>query len=210
MQTMEPHFTPDERPYVFRGGDVALDFCNSLSPTDGKDRLFDYARLLEFAQERGVLSSGEARRLRQVAAERPRAADTALQAAVRLRGSLIRLFEAIADGRRPPKVELAVLNAWLPKAMGSLRLSESESCCDWTWAAGEDDLEKPLHPIVRSAAELLTSAERVARVRSCAADDCRWLFVDTSKNRSRRWCDMANCGNRAKARRHYRRMKEGA
>jgi len=60
--------------------------------------------------------------------------------------------------------------------------------------------------IVRSAADLLTS-DKLHDVRACSAEDCRWLFLDISKNHSRRWCDMETCGNQAKARRHYRRKK---
>ena len=47
------------------------------------------------------------------------------------------------------------------------------------------------------------------RIRRCTNDDCLWLFLDESKNGTRRWCDMASCGNRAKARRHYLKMKQG-
>jgi predicted RNA-binding Zn ribbon-like protein len=64
-----------------------------------------------------------------------------------------------------------------------------------------------LWPVARSAADLLTSQEQ-SRVRECAASDCGWLFLDLSRNRSRRWCDMETCGNRTKARRHYARSKQ--
>jgi predicted RNA-binding Zn ribbon-like protein len=60
--------------------------------------------------------------------------------------------------------------------------------------------------VARSAAELLTSKE-LTSVRECAGYDCGRLFMDGTKNRSRRWCDMASCGNRAKGRRHYERRK---
>ena len=71
---------------------------------------------------------------------------------------------------------------------------------------GTDDLARPLWPLALSAGDLLTSADR-ERVKECAADNCSWLFLDMSRNRSRRWCDMAVCGNRAKARRF--RAREG-
>lgn len=76
----------------------------------------------------------------------------------------------------------------------------------WGWDDAAPALDRPLWPVARSLAELLTSDE-LPRVRECAADNCAWLFIDTSKNRSRRWCDMAVCGNRAKARRHYARAR---
>jgi predicted RNA-binding Zn ribbon-like protein len=61
-------------------------------------------------------------------------------------------------------------------------------------------LELPLWILARSAADLLTS-EQHAYVRQCASEECTWLFIDRSKNHSRRWCDMGDCGNREKARR---------
>jgi len=65
-----------------------------------------------------------------------------------------------------------------------------------------------LWPVAHDAAELLAS-DQLPRLRECAADDCCWLFLDESKNRSRVWCDMRVCGNRAKARRHYARTRGG-
>jgi predicted RNA-binding Zn ribbon-like protein len=79
----------------------------------------------------------------------------------------------------------------------------------WTWADEAERLDSPLWPIARQAAELLVTEQR-RRVHECAADDCRWLFLDTSKNRSRRWCDMKSCGNRAKVRSFYERQRAGA
>ena len=70
-------------------------------------------------------------------------------------------------------------------------------------------MEWVLWPIVQSAADLLTT-ESLDRVRLCKAEDCGCLFVDASKNRSRRWCAMSDCGNRAKVRRHRQRLRESA
>src|SRR5207302_22567 len=75
-------------------------------------------------------------------------------------------------------------------------------------AAEEETLDRMLWPVIRSAADLLVSGE-AQRVRRCASETCDWLFLDTSRNHSRRWCDMSGCGNRAKARRHYARAKAG-
>ncbi|HSH12932.1 MAG TPA: CGNR zinc finger domain-containing protein, partial [Desulfurivibrionaceae bacterium] len=92
--------------------------------------------------------------------------------------------------------------------LAQARLVPGEDHFEWGWSdAG--GLRRLLWPIVRSAAELLTS-EKLERVGQCAGDSCGWLFLDTSRNRSRRWCEMEHCGNRAKARRHYRRQKRTA
>ena len=73
----------------------------------------------------------------------------------------------------------------------------------WDWTP-ENALDRVLWPVVRDAAELL-SGEDLDRVGRCADANCGWLFLDTSRNHSRRWCSMKDCGNRAKARRHYQR-----
>ncbi len=115
-----------------------------------------------------------------------------------LREALYRLFAGAAGGRAPDAGDLAVLN----RAIGRMQIGRD---LEWQWAAGPDALDAMLGPIVRAALELLMS-ERRDRVRVCAADDCVWLFLDTSKNRSRRWCDMKQCGNRSKVRRFYKRQ----
>jgi predicted RNA-binding Zn ribbon-like protein len=76
----------------------------------------------------------------------------------------------------------------------------------WDWAGAEDALDQMLWPVVHDAAGLLTS-EELDRVGQCDDDRCGWLFLDTSRNRSRRWCSMEDCGNRAKARRYYERKR---
>jgi predicted RNA-binding Zn ribbon-like protein len=78
----------------------------------------------------------------------------------------------------------------------------------WGWDEESDSLTKVLWPVAKAAADLLTSeGHALKRLHQCAASDCGWLFIDMSRNHSRRWCDMSNCGNVAKARRHYHRKK---
>jgi predicted RNA-binding Zn ribbon-like protein len=84
--------------------------------------------------------------------------------------------------------------------------SQSPGTFAWGWASEPPDLRAPLWPVARSAADLLTSSD-LAALRLCAADTCAWLFLDTSRNGSRRWCSMRTCGNRAKARRHHARVR---
>jgi len=79
----------------------------------------------------------------------------------------------------------------------------------WGWDFYQAALDDIIWPVVRSAADLLTS-DTLPMLRICAADDCQWLFMDTSKNQTRRWCNMKSCGNRAKARRHIERKKQTA
>jgi predicted RNA-binding Zn ribbon-like protein len=77
---------------------------------------------------------------------------------------------------------------------------------EWKWAGDEDALDRMVWPVARSAADVLVSDEG-SRVRRCAGESCHWFFLDSGRNRSRRWCDMRDCGNRAKARRLNARKK---
>jgi predicted RNA-binding Zn ribbon-like protein len=113
---------------------------------------------------------------------------------------LYRLFAAVAAGTRPRPEDLEVLNDHVPAAFARAHLAAANHRFVLKADAAADDLASPLAPVIQSAIELLTSPD-VDRLRSCAADTCEWLFLDTTKNRTRRWCDMKVCGNRAKVRR---------
>jgi predicted RNA-binding Zn ribbon-like protein len=189
-----------------RSGDhLALDFANTV---DGRrrgapvERLPDYAALVAFARQLGLTTPARAARLLAWAAAAPEEARAVRIAAVRLREALYRLFGAIADGARVDDDDLALLN----ERVAQLRLGGDFA---WHWAAGAQAPDAWLLPIVRAAVELITSDAR-ARVRRCEADDCGWLILDTSKNRTRRWCDMKSCGNRMKARRFQERRRAAA
>jgi predicted RNA-binding Zn ribbon-like protein len=194
-------------------GHLALDFANTISrreaPDESRDRLTDYGRLVSWGREAELLSDEDETRLRAEAADRPRAAVAALRRAVALREATFDLFVALARGERTPEAALAALNAALPAALAALRLRPDGGGFTWSFAHGEADLAPILAPVVRAAAELLTSAD-LARIRECGSDTCFWLFLDRSKNGTRRWCDMKVCGNRAKARRHYHREKKSS
>ncbi len=87
------------------------------------------------------------------------------------------------------------------------KLSVKNGIFGWDWTVGPEHLDSVLWPVVWSAAELLTS-EAVKRVGQCADEKCGWIFWDSSRNKTRRWCDMKDCGNRAKFRRHYQKTRE--
>jgi predicted RNA-binding Zn ribbon-like protein len=198
-----------DTPYLFDldGGRLCLDFANTRGFSS--EHLFTYADLLAFASQAGLLTPDSAAQLHAQAAQTPAAAQATLERAKHLREAVRGIFSAVAQQERPPQADLALLNADLAISLPHARVvfDEVTDACAWAWAAA-DDLSAPLWPIARSAAELLTSADEPALVRECGAGDCAWLFVDTSKNRSRQWCSMQSCGNREKARRHYQRVRE--
>jgi predicted RNA-binding Zn ribbon-like protein len=197
--------------FEISGGHPALDFTNTVSrrsaPEDNRERLANYGRLVTWSLQAGLVTAKDAERLRAEAGARPRAAVAALRRAIVLREALFDLFATIARGKRPPPAALDTVNGALPGAMASLRVGPEREGFGWRFAHDEADLAPMLAPIVRAAADLLTGAD-LARVRECGSDTCFWLFLDHSKNGTRRWCDMKVCGNRAKARRHYQREKK--
>ncbi len=195
-------------------GRLCLDFVNTLDGSretgETQEKLVSYGDLVAWGREAGVVTEREARTLLREAARNPGGAARALARARALREAVYEIFYAVAHGRRAPsKTDLAVLNAELSEAMAQSRVVRTDDGFGWDWSTKDEALERVIWPVARSAAELLTSGE-VGRTRVCEAGDCSWLFMDLSKNRSRRWCDMKNCGNRAKSRRHYERKRATA
>lgn len=191
------------------GGELALDFTNTVSDHDieaPKEHLQSYIALLAWARHTGVLTNAAALRLQQKAAREPVEAHAVLERAISLRESLYRIFLAAAGGDKSAPGDLNVLNGCLARALPHARIVCAPEGLTWDWDRSEDALDQILWPVARSAADLLTS-DRIGRVRECNGDTCGWLFVDTSKNHSRRWCSMSDCGNRAKAHRFYKRKR---
>ncbi|HET8648795.1 MAG TPA: ABATE domain-containing protein, partial [Gemmatimonadales bacterium] len=192
------------------GGRPAVDFVNTLSDRTvdpPRELLNSFDDLLVWAVRVELFGKSEARRLAASAREHPRKAAEALAHARALREALFGLFTAQIERRNPPAHALAVLNGILEEGLQKRRLESTDHGLCWTWAEKPSRLDWILWPLAWSAAELLSSSE-VARLKECGQDDCRWIFLDLSKNRSRRWCTMEECGNRAKARRHYARGRE--
>jgi predicted RNA-binding Zn ribbon-like protein len=188
---------------------LCLDFANTVdwrTAAQPHELLTSYADLVAWGQRTGIVSEGTARRLLEESARGPTQAAAVLERAIVLREAIYRIFSAVVAEHAPEAADIATLNRALAETMSRLQLAWTADGFARCWSGDEDALDQVLWPVVRSAAELLTSDE-LGRVGVCAGDGCGWLFFDTSKNRSRRWCSMQDCGNRAKARRHYRRRR---
>src|SRR6185503_8692282 len=166
-----------------------------------REYLNSYADFVSWCQQAGLLSKSIADGLVQASAFRPDESATAFRRAIELREAIYRIFAALAADDSPQASDLEQLNAELSTHLGRLRVASNRKRFNWTWTSSEDALDQPLGPIARSAADLLTSAHLLEQVRQCEGDTCGWLFVDSSKNHSRRWCVMRECGNVAKVRR---------
>lgn len=192
------------------GGRLCLDFTNTIDPRMSNhphDFLTDYADLVQWSLHGGLLTGGEAAHLLREAAHRPAEATMTFERAIALREAMYRVFSAIARNTFPKNIDLDTLKVVYVEAMTHAQLIPAASGFRWDWVERKSELDQMLWPVVRSAVELLTSAE-VKKVKECpGVGDCGWLFLDTSKNGSRQWCSMEGCGSRAKMRRQYARKR---
>ena len=202
---------PKDAPWRFHlgAGALCLDFANTVSWRGSGapvDHLPAYEELVRFALQSKLIAAAEAGRLQRRAMRRPEGATQALHRAVKLREALYRIFAGLAGARRPSRADVATLNASLPAALASIHVIPESDGFTWAWAGDLGALERLVWPVARDAAVFLTSAD-LSRLRTCGNPRCRWLFVDATRNRSRRWCTMAVCGNRAKVLRYRQRRR---
>jgi predicted RNA-binding Zn ribbon-like protein len=200
---------PPPKKFRLIAGNLALDFCNTVGGKREKvsrERLESYEDLISWCEQAGLLDKDEADALRRKATTHPAEAKLVLQRAVALREAIYGIVFAVAHDRGTKKADLSCLNQELERALCCMQVVRREEGFEWKWACA-GSLGSPLGPIARSAAELLTDGKSLPHAHQCQADNCGWLFVDSSKNRSRRWCDMRECGNRAKVRRHREKAK---
>ncbi len=201
-----------EQIFDLTGGLLCLDFANTLDDrTDvhPQELLNSYNDLVLWSQQADVLTEKEARRLLEKAAQRPSETTRVLKRAVEVREAIFRIFKAIAEDESPEDEDLITLSAMVAEAQKHAQIVPNTNGFRWDWTDKRSDLDCMLWPVVRSAADFLTSDD-LDTVRVCASDSCDWLFLDTSKNHSRRWCNMKSCGNREKARRFYTRKKSSS
>lgn len=197
------------QPFVFLGERLWLDFVNTDEIRSGSrvDALRDFDALVQWLESAAVLDAERAWSMRRRAQQQPAGATAALADARRVRAALRGLAErgaAIGDVRLEAVTEI---NRVLGRSAGIRRL---ETRADGSFARSfvpvGDAFAGLMIPIVESAAEALVLGE-LPRVRRCADLRCLRVFYDGTKNGKRRWCDMATCGNRAKAARHRRRVR---
>lgn len=189
--------------------ELCIDFTNTVSGRaggSGRDRLPDYATFIGWSRNAGTIDDATAARQLAWAQAQPAAAHALYRRAVDLREAIYRILLVQSEGMLPAEDDLALLNTELSHALAHLRLQPDGASLHWAWAPAGNAPDSLLWPIAASAAALLAGDE-LDRVRKCAKEGCGWLFIDRSKNRSRRWCDMKECGNVVKVRRYRARHK---
>jgi predicted RNA-binding Zn ribbon-like protein len=180
------------------GGDVALDFVNTEDGDPPVDCLRGYGDVVAWGVLVGLLSAEEGERLTGEADLRPGDAEAAYRDALTLRGALYDVFRAVAEDEAPASRDLDVLRKYECEALSHGKLVQGDKGFRWEWK-DRRDLTRMLWPVAHSAAGLLTSGN-LDRLKLCAG--CYWVFLDASRNHSRRWCTMEVCGTDEKKRRY--------
>ena len=192
-------------------GNPSLDFANTLSGDRfhaPRETLNEYGDLVAFARQAGLVDAACVRGLAERAAREPDQAARILARAVELREAIFRIFWALGTRKKPAPADLSLLNRELATALAHREIVARGSSYSFGWKEC-DDLDQPVWAIAVAAADLLADEHR-GPIRMCGLsedNECTWIFLDETKNRSRRWCSMKDCGNRAKARRHYERAR---
>jgi len=188
------------------GGALCLDFVNTINSRlmPEHDYLVHYSDLASWANKVGILSPAQTNQLQKRAKQNVQEAENALEAALTLRELLYRLFSNETKGSESNKKDIEAFVTSYGEAISHGLFLKKEDHYTTAWKTDEA-FDSVLWPIVHSAGELLLS-EELGQVKECPG--CGWLFLDTSKNQSRRWCSMNTCGVRDKMRRYHRRQRE--
>lgn len=201
-------------PFQYIGGDPAIDLVNTVDWTSRgpeQDRLTDFDRLIRWAEGAGIVSAKAARTLRAQGLAKPREAEAAYRNALRVRVVLERLFRAIA-ACEPGGDALNDFNRLLGRALERMQVTPASgkrrggSGLQLGWRDPGVSLDSVIWQVIWSAASLIVS-EEASRIRICGGPDCGWMYVDRSRNKLRRWCQMESCGTREKSRRRYQRTR---
>jgi predicted RNA-binding Zn ribbon-like protein len=205
------------------GGQLCLDFVNTVDGRRGHsprsklpsatnvlgDKLGNYSDLVEWSRHAGIITARQSRRLIEEGRRKVTEARKVFERAIALREALYRIFKAILTGRQPQSVDLDRVNDELQRARSHQRLTRAGDGFTWEWTGPATALDRMLWSIAHSGAEYLTAGD-LSRLRECGGEECGWLFEDTSKNRSRQWCHMQDCGNLEKVRRFRARQRRGS
>jgi predicted RNA-binding Zn ribbon-like protein len=196
-------------PFSFIAGALCLDFVNTVGARiceQPRDKLRSFADLVRWSKEAELIPEGEALELLAYSEANSSSATKILEKAKELREALFRIFDALGRKETPAAADIATLNETLRALPVQLEICAQGRDFRCERRSAQVDNDRLLAPIAWSAADLLASGQ-LHHVRRCADEECGWLFVDTTKNHSRRWCAMSDCGSHAKAKRYYHRKK---
>ena len=198
------------KPFELVAGHAALDLVNTLdnrfSETGPEELLASYDDLLRFASQSGLLTAHQAKKLKCLDASEAERAKV-LHKVKELREALAAIAYAQLDGKNLSASALVTLEDYFKQASFHRHLTAEQLRPVWSWRGLDSQVVAPVWLLAQATVDFLLSAGCL-QLRCCASETCRWLFLDASKNQTRRWCDMKVCGNRMKARRFYARKAE--
>jgi predicted RNA-binding Zn ribbon-like protein len=176
------------------GERLCLDFTNTVGGRNGSEIIFEklktYDDLVAWSVHAGILDTKDAKKLNK------KSSQSVVKRALRLREAIYRICVAVLKNEAPNAKDLTLLNDEIREARNHEFI---DSKFQLRSKSSDKDVDQMLWPVALSAAQLLTSSD-LKRLQQCESENCGWLFVDTSKNHTRQWCDMSDCGNRAKVR----------
>jgi len=197
-----------ESGFKTKTGWLCLDYANTVewhASPNPEENLTSYRDLVLWAKNVGILSPASVQDLIVLSEIEVVKSKEILNQAIELREAIYRIFSSHARGTLNNVDDLSILNETMKKVLPNMKITLNNGVFSWEWVIDIKHLDSLLGPVIWSAVQLLTS-DALERVGQCADESgCGWLFWDNSRNRSRRWCDMKDCGNRAKFRRFYRR-----
>jgi predicted RNA-binding Zn ribbon-like protein len=196
------------KPFKLLAGHAALELVNTLDlrfSSSPEELIPSYRDLLRLAAQLRLLSADQERKLARTVREKD--GQRLLASAVELREALAAVLYAWTDGAKPPAGQIEILEKHFHAAALHRSLQPRLARLAWSWADAEQQAEIPLWKLAQAASDLLVSTD-AERIIVCGDPTCRWLFLDLSKNHTRRWCDMKTCGNRMKARRYQARLHD--
>jgi len=188
--------------------EMCLEFANTLAyrGSSPSESLHTFEDLVKWSRDAGGTPPHLAQQLRGWAEKHPKRTADIFSDSIAFREVVYRIFHAIAGGASPDKVDIDRLNCALRDGPPRTTLKRIAEGFGWQVEESKPSAISVLAPVLWSAADLLVGPQ-IAKLRECSNEKCLWLFLDDSKNGTRRWCSMQACGNRAKAHRHYLRQK---
>jgi len=191
------------------GSDLAFDFANTCTDRDGPEYVEHFhtpEHVVAWARHAKVLSSATGELISQAIAKSPASGRELLRRALELRQIIFEIGNAIVHGKQPVAAQTDALARIHATCVARARLVPFQSNFVWQWRPKGGIAEAILGPVTLSALTLLAQAD-VSRIKQCGGEHCGWLFLDTTKNKRRRWCEMEVCGNRAKQKAHRARVQ---
>ncbi len=186
------------------GGSLIFDFINTTSSwvdNDRYDYISDYNKFISWSKKVALLSTQTLSKLMRRAEDQPEAAEKVMGKIARARDVAFHFFSAMIRGEVQPPGVLRDFNKLISQSLSSYSFDPTCNCiCLITY----DDLSSPLNLVFADAYEVLKYHPR-ERIKMCSS--CGWIFLDTTKNGKRKWCNSLTCGSVDKSKRYYYRKK---